>query len=1089
MPLDPTTATPTTAPYTLRRKSLCDRLDGAQHKRVVLVVGQAAQGKSTLVTDYLSTQAAPSAWLHLDETDADPVNFCFQLVRALSGLSDTVTADVHLAAHPVTLGPQAGLRRHEDRIRKLMSVLAVPYNLVIDGLECLPPGCGALALIDGILTHLPRGATCYLLSRSQPALRLSRFMVRQDLVRITNADLAFTPDEIDAFFRRRGHARLSPALRKQLHQLTEGWVGGLVLVAGLMDQSGPTVSTRWVEEVLPKAFQKEAWAFFAEEIFRTLPEADQRWLSIAALPATVRTGLLQGLGDAAAAEAVLRDLVRRNLFIQADFEPGGGDRYRFHQLFREFLSSRFYRTTRPQRQREIFAILADNLEREGRAEEAIGFRHRAGQHQRVADAIVKIGTDLVVRGRIRDLKRYLDHVPEVPPDSDPRIAFYRVLCRRLETGPGDAQAFDPVYRAFVDAKDAKGMLLAMAYRIESAVFAGLPAHTVMAWITDAEALLEALHGQRLYTYARTLLWMQMGFGAIVSGGQTRRGIAACAQARRLAGRIRDAALESNAAVIGAFGHLTAGDFDQAATWLAEAAPHIDGATYPEYRVLQRILDLELMLIAGRFADADAQVAEIQAEIDTHDLLFIYPLFIEQVGRLRISQGAFTAAAEQVRYLADIVALGANPFIEALLSRLEGALHYHSGRYAEAARHLADAASRFTAHAPDSQHTLVTQALVDIVARHVAPAPSGPRRGLEAACDGLARRGRSPYAAELHLALALAAGTPAAETHLAAAFAQLPETGPHVFLLLNRDDLFDACRLAMSAAPETAGMAAAMMHRIAPSRPAPVSDRVDGAALPDGPELWIRTFGEFTVARKGEAAVSAAQWGGKKPRRLLKAIVVHGVRDVPREVLVEDLWPESAPEAGVKRFKVTLHRLRKVLEPDLAPGRRSRYIHLHNNRISLDSDLCRVDVEGFLDALKRFTRNRRSGDTAAMMAAGHAATEIYQGVFLPDERYNPWVVIKRNALQDHCIEMRQVLGEHYRRQGDDAAAVTQYRAIVQTDPGLEDAQRTLMSLYLKLGRRKDAIRTYEDYRKFAESFLGISPDTAISALYRRITGKP
>ena len=81
-----------------------------------------------------------------------------------------------------------------------------------------------------------------------------------------------------------------------------------------------------------------------------------------------------------------------------------------------------------------------------------------------------------------------------------------------------------------------------------------------------------------------------------------------------------------------------------------------------------------------------------------------------------------------------------------------------------------------------------------------------------------------------------------------------------------------------------------------------------------------------------------------------------------------------------------------------------------------------------------------------------------------------------------------MGDHYRQQGEIDAAIASFQAIVYTDPGVETAQRTLMSLHLDLGRRGDALRIYEAYREYAESFLGITPEQTTTALYRQITGR-
>src|SRR4030042_1748670 len=72
---------------------------------------------------------------------------------------------------------------------------------------------------------------------------------------------------------------------------------------------------------------------------------------------------------------------------------------------------------------------------------------------------------------------------------------------------------------------------------------------------------------------------------------------------------------------------------------------------------------------------------------------------------------------------------------------------------------------------------------------------------------------------------------------------------------------------------------------------------------------------------------AREWGGPLPRLLLKALIARGSQAVPKDVIMEDLWPEAAPAEAENKFKSCLHRLRKALEPDLDRIVGSSFVHL------------------------------------------------------------------------------------------------------------------------------------------------------------------
>ncbi|MBN1227846.1 MAG: hypothetical protein JXA79_12700, partial [Deltaproteobacteria bacterium] len=66
----------------LDRPRLMERLEQNTDKRVILILGQAAQGKSTMAAAYVQRSPIPAAWVTLDSQDADPVNLFYSTVNA-----------------------------------------------------------------------------------------------------------------------------------------------------------------------------------------------------------------------------------------------------------------------------------------------------------------------------------------------------------------------------------------------------------------------------------------------------------------------------------------------------------------------------------------------------------------------------------------------------------------------------------------------------------------------------------------------------------------------------------------------------------------------------------------------------------------------------------------------------------------------------------------------------------------------------------------------------------------------------------------------------------------------------------------------
>src|SRR5919106_4966215 len=73
-------------------------------------------------------------------------------------------------------------------------------------------------------------------------------------------------------------------------------------------------------------------------------------------------------------------------------------------------------------------------------------------------------------------------------------------------------------------------------------------------------------------------------------------------------------------------------------------------------------------------------------------------------------------------------------------------------------------------------------------------------------------------------------------------------------------------------------------------------------------------------------------GGPKQQALLGVLLLAANRVVPRDELVEALWPEGAPPTAATALQVYVSRLRKLLAPDSLETRPPGYL-LHVGRAS------------------------------------------------------------------------------------------------------------------------------------------------------------
>ena len=141
-------------PDILARPRLHQLLESHRHCRIVLITGQAAQGKSTMAADYLNQEEAPALWFHLTAAASDNGVFFDLIAKGLKQLSGAGNQSSPSLPH-VSLGTRQDLPRQADMLVSTLNRTATPVNLVLDDMETLTEDASALELIQALLADAP----------------------------------------------------------------------------------------------------------------------------------------------------------------------------------------------------------------------------------------------------------------------------------------------------------------------------------------------------------------------------------------------------------------------------------------------------------------------------------------------------------------------------------------------------------------------------------------------------------------------------------------------------------------------------------------------------------------------------------------------------------------------------------------------------------------------------------------------------------------------------------------------------------------------------------------------------------------------
>ena len=518
------------------------------------------------------------------------------------------------------------------------------------------------------------------------------------------------------------------------------------------------------------------------------------------------------------------------------------------------------------------------------------------------------------------------------------------------------------------------------------------------FIQEAEELLQ-IPDEDPFLYERAFLWLQIGLVHSVRGNP-RQGYWACQKAYLLAHQAGDNLLQSYAVAHAVVSLSILGEFRQAERLLNElnsASWNIPNAEIRFYSTISRVIYL---IFKGEARAALGLCNTLEEDMEKQGLTYLYPyvLFHKQVALVYAQEHQ---EAGQIGNQLMNLAMGTNNgFLKGLISFFSGLSAYWSDRRSEA-RSLIDQSLTFFESGPSrSDLHRVGARLARALLNNHPQARASAIKEIQELLSYLESIQSILMGTECHLALGLLyhdqGQKEKARQHLQSGLKQAQQRNYRHFMIISPRDTVRACLLAQEcfeAGNDTAAFASLLViQKFGPSALGELeklsqhpNPQVSRKALEirrsihrsQAPFLRIETFGGLHLYFENRMMPETA-WDRSQPRQLLIAILSQKNEKVPKEVLIEALWPEEHPETGEKNFKTTLQRLRKSLEPEISPVFGSSYLHLHHNLVFLDEDLCRVDARQFRALANEGKEKEKRGDRPGGLGLFHPGRRTLPG---------------------------------------------------------------------------------------------------------------
>jgi DNA-binding SARP family transcriptional activator len=1057
------------------RPRLFKRLDAARRlSRVLWIAAPAGAGKTTLAASWVQARKLPVLWYQMDAGDGDIASFFYYMGLAARQVAPRYRQPLPLLT-PEYFGDIPTFAR--NFFRELYRRLPRRCVLVLDNYQDIPEGSVLHGVMPTAMAEVPEGMNVLALSRSAPPSALARLRLCEEATCIDWDEVRLTPEETATIgIRRLGKSALDRQQLQTLHNRTHGWAAGVVLMLEQI-RGGKALSRAPVPSGRDLLFD-----YFATELFRHADPAMQKFLLQTALLPQLTAAMAKSLTGYAQASQVLDDLVSRNYFtLRLD---GPDPCYQYHPLFREFLLAHGRAHFSADDRRALIRQAAALLRAAGQIEPAAELLREGGDETALMALIEEHAPALAAQGRFSTLEGWLCSLPPASLDATPWASYWFGICRMPFDPRAARDRLIRAYDGFKRARQPLGLCLAWAGIAETFKFAWDDYTAIDRWVEELKAL------RRTHPLERSpQAEARVAYAALFALGFARPDDPELqywiGRGKALRRTLHDGSLYLLVTMALNLCHAWTGNLKQMRETGRELSAYATAAgSEPLARLYAHLALAMTSWLSGDLAAARDWAERGIAYSTEQGILLMLPQFHTHLCYICQLDGDVDGVATRIAQVRQALRperrldLSHYHYLAAWVA-LERGEHLQARDHAEQALHLAELLGpRFP--------IVLSRIEVADVAAELGDFASALEQ-LDRAAD-LAARMRSElllFMCDLARAWVLrcAGRRDECARALRRALARGREHGFAAYGNWHGKQIAALCAFALQAGIETRYVQDLIRcRRLAPETP-PLE--VDAWPWP----YDVAALGRFDVLLDGKPLASSGK-PQKKPIDMLKALISFGGKDVAQSAVTEALWPDAEGDVARRSFDTTLHRLRRLLGNDKA-------VRIEDGRLTLDPALWRVDVWSFErmcilveESHRDVARNADTGSRDTEIGAAVRKTvALYRGTFLPADADQSWTVSLRERLSAKFLRIISLAGAHCEKRGTWEEAKALYEAGLERDDAVEEFYQRLMLCNIRLGRKAEAVSTYNRCRAVLIRCLGILPSARTEEIFASLKTAP
>jgi ATP/maltotriose-dependent transcriptional regulator MalT/DNA-binding SARP family transcriptional activator len=1080
---------------TLQRNRLIDRVKEISHKRLALIIAGAGYGKTTLVAQTVADMETDTVWYCLDESDKDFATCMGYLVAGIAKHQPGFGKELRGRLSVASPSPKNRevlllefLAEVENRIPNDMIIVLDDYYMVQDS----PEISGSM---EFLLARIPPLLHMILISRTAPALRVSRYRAMLEVIDVGEAELSFQVDEIEHLYRGLLDVDISETNIQKLFEKTGGWVAGLILFFNAV-KGKPSGEAHERLFDLDRS-KKFIFQYLEENVFERQSDEIKDFMVKSSLLSRLAPAFCDMVFKSHSSRDILNRLCENHLLT---FPCGDAEEsFQYHHLLQDFLRDKLERDFGRKEVDRLHHHIARSMEERGDIPGAM--RHfLEGMH---FGEICRIIAGMVFKDFMvcpfRFFMETFDKIPEELIREDARLMY---VGARLASLKGDIQEAISVFRTALERFRADGNAMGTANCLKD-----LGLHYYLTGdVTRAKEQMEQLWGKTHEDpfFPAEVAGYLILFSAIAGKmEEADHYYGACRKQQAGAGKEDKPLVRSWLDFCYSYRFHNSGDFDRA-----------DELNLKTLHAFSR-LGMEPLLPLAHFQAALTLFFKTRSEegyayaekglslaekIGIHDAQYAWLLYTKGLNGFGMG-GSDQAIMDAEKSLRIFQSTG-NLWGQACVYELYGMIYRKSGKKAQAEAFIrtgrrvvkglnltvtegalalrlaevlldkgqyADASSLLDKHREEIEVSKFHLFKYYLLYSRIHTGLGRVEKAVEAMETGLAMAWANHYDAWVLkeptwvvpvLARCYALGI--AEEYIERILRNADREARDVLWLLRKEKDSRVRRAADD-----------LMPVLSQEVPAP---------------LRIHCLGRFEVFVGGQE-IARSKWQSTKATKLFKYMVMrrdHGF--IPKEILLELAWPDEDPGKTNRRFHVAMTSLRRLLEPDLKRGVPSSYILKHNDAYRLEiGKEGRIDFQEFLRELELAERiEKKDADDA--LTRYLKAESMYGGRLFEEDPYEDWLMDDRETHNNRYLKALSKILFLYEKKESWKKCIDYAEKYLSIDRYAEPVYNALMGFYSQIGQTSRIVKTFERCKTCLTEDLGCPLNDSTVTLYKMLTVK-